>query len=49
MKRQTTEWEKTFAYQICEKGLIPKIHKEFIQLNSQKKKKKNRLKNGQRM
>ena len=34
MKRHPTEWEKIFANHISDKGLIPKIHKELIQLNS---------------
>ena len=29
MKRQSTEWEKTFANHISGKGLISKIHKEL--------------------
>ena len=33
-QRQPTEWEKTFASHICDKGLISKIHKEIIQLKS---------------
>ena len=32
-KRQPTEWEKLFANNISDNGLISKIYKEFIQLN----------------
>ena len=38
-KRQPTVWEKIFVNHILDKGLISKIYKEFIPLNSQKKKK----------
>ena len=34
MKRQPTEWEKIFASHLSDKGLISKIRKELIQLNS---------------
>ena len=34
MKRQPPEWETIFAIHIPDKGLISKIHKEHIQLNS---------------
>ena len=33
-KRQPTEWEKTFANGLADKGLVPKIYKELIKLNS---------------
>ena len=32
MKRQLTEWEKTFANDVTDKGLILKIYKQFILL-----------------
>ena len=36
-KRQPTEWEKIFANDIYDKGLVSKIYKELIKLNAQKK------------
>ena len=33
-KRQPTEWEKIFANDISDKGLVSKIHKELIKLNT---------------
>ena len=36
MKRQPTEWEKIFANETTDKGLISKIYKKFMQLNIMK-------------
>ena len=35
-KRQQMEWEKIFANNISDKGLVFKIYKELIKLNTQK-------------
>ena len=36
MKRQPTNWRKMFASDVTNKGLISKINKQLIQLNSRK-------------
>ena len=35
-KRQSIEWEKIFAYDATGQGLKSKIHKQLIQLNTEK-------------
>ena len=45
-KGQPEEWEKIFVNDISDKGLVSKIHKELIKLNTQRT--NNPIKNGQK-
>ena len=46
MKREPAIWENIFANDTSDKYLIPKMDKEFIQINTRKI--NNPIKNGQR-
>ena len=39
MKRQPTDWEKIFANDVTDKGLVSTIYKQLMWLNTKKKKK----------
>ena len=36
VKRQPLDWDKIIANETTDKGLVSKIHKQFIQLNARK-------------
>ena len=46
--RQPTDWEKAFANDVTDKGLVSKIYKQLMMFNTIKRKKKNPQKNGQK-
>ena len=48
MKRQPTEWQKIFANEVTDKGLISKIYKQLTQLNIKTNKQTTQSKNGQK-
>ena len=42
VKRQSSEWKRIIANETTDKGLISKIFKQHIQLNTRKEKKKSK-------
>ena len=49
MKRQSTEWEKIFANDATDKGLISKKYKQFISKKNNSNQIKQLKKNGQKI
>ena len=50
MKRQSSEWEKTFANEAIDKGLISKMYTQLMKLNNNNNKAKQPSpKNGQKI
>ena len=45
-KRQLTEWEKIFANEAIDRGLVSKIYKQLMKLNTNKNKKPNQKMGG---
>ena len=45
MKRQPSEWEKIFANETTEEGLISKIYKQLMQVNIKTNKQTNKQSN----
>ena len=45
-KRQPSEWEKIFAKEATDKGLIPQIYKQLMQLNIKENKQPNQKMGG---
>ena len=47
-EKQSSEWEKIFAYEAMDKGLISKIHKQSVELKIKTNKQSNQKKEGGR-
>ena len=48
MKRKPTEWQKIFANEVTDKGLVSKIYKQLMWFNIKKKEKQSNQKMGRR-